>query len=164
VRCNNPAARQSDGVSLTQMPAQADIIVSSPDSTEVKLVVEAKLQSFELQKTEPQFKNFMLQLRCPLGLLVSPQRLRVYQDRFTSDSENSIELVGDFDITGLIRFQPPSTGAPVAFEKAVQSWLENDLSRVASQNQVKDPKLLEIINHYILPAVETGVVRATGPR
>jgi hypothetical protein len=156
--------RQSDGVSLTRMPAQADIIVSSPDSTEVKLVVEAKLQSFELQKTERQFKNFMLQLRCPLGLLVSPQRLRVYQDRFTSDSENSIELVGDFDITGLIRFQPPSTGAGVAFEKAVQSWLEDDLSRSTSQNQVKDPKLLEIINHYILPAVETGVVRATGPR
>jgi hypothetical protein len=146
------------------MPAQADIIVSSPDSTEVKLVVEAKLQSSALQKTESQFKNFMLQLRCPLGLLVSPQRLRVYQDRFTSDSENSIELLGDFDITGLIKFLPPSTGAEVAFEKAVQSWLEGDLSRSVSRSQAKDPKLLEIINHYILPAVETGVVRASGPR
>jgi hypothetical protein len=146
------------------MPAQADIIVSSPDSTEVKLVVEAKLHFVELQKTEQQFKNFMLQLRCPLGLLVSPQRLRVYQDRFTSDSEDSIELLGDFDITGLIEFQPPSSGAGVAFEKAVQSWLEDDLSRSAARRQVNDRKLLEIMDHYILPAVETGVVRATGPR
>src|SRR5579863_8673223 len=146
------------------MPAQADIIVSSRDSTEVKLVVEAKLQSSELQKTEQQFKNFMLQLRCPLGLLVSPQRLRVYHDRFTSDSENSIELLGDFDIAGMIQFQSSSTGAAVAFEKAVQSWLEDDLSRIASRSQVKDRKLLEIIDHYILPAVETGIVRATGPR
>jgi hypothetical protein len=149
---------------LVEMPAQADIIVSSPDSTEVKLVVEAKLQSFELGKTEPQFKNFMLQLRCPLGLLVSPQRLWVYQDRFTSDTQDSIELVGDFDITGLIKFQQPPTGAGVAFEKAVQAWLEDDLSRSASLSEVRDPKLLGIINHYILPAVETGVVRATGPR
>src|ERR1700690_3618372 len=60
-----PLFHQSGGVSLIEMPAQADIIVSSPDSTEVKLVVEAKLQSSELQKTEQQFKNFMLQLRCP---------------------------------------------------------------------------------------------------
>ena len=44
------------------MPAQADIIVSSPDSTEVKLVVEAKLQVPDLQGTEHQFKNFMLQI------------------------------------------------------------------------------------------------------
>lgn len=146
------------------MPAQADIIVSSPDSTEVKLVVEAKLQSSELQKTEQQFKNFMIQLRCPLGLLVSPQRLRVYRDRFTSDSEDSVELLGDFDITGLIKFQPPSTGAAVAFERAVQSWLEDGLSRSASRSQATDPKLVEIINHYILPAVETGIVRAAGPR
>lgn len=146
------------------MPAQADIIVSSPDSTEVKLVVEAKLQSFDLQKTEPQFKTFMLQLRCPLGLLVSPQRLRIYQDRFTSDSVDSIELLGNFEITGLINFQPSSTGNGVAFEEAVQSWLEDDLSRRELRNRVRDPKLLEIINHCILPAVETGVVRATGLR
>ena len=59
------------------MPAQVDIIVSSPDSTEVKLVVEAKLQIPNLRETERELKNFMLQVRCPLGLLVSPQRLVV---------------------------------------------------------------------------------------
>jgi hypothetical protein len=145
------------------MPAQADIIVSSPDSTEVKLVVEAKLQIPQLRETEHQLKNFMLQLRCPLGLLVAPQRLWVYVDRFTSYSEDSIELLDEFDITGLIKFHVPATGGGVAFENAVQAWLE-DLSHTVMQGQVKDPKLLEIINHYILPAVETGIVRAAGPR
>src|SRR6266853_113974 len=109
------------------MPAQADIIVSSPDSTEVKLVVEAKLQTPTLPETEHQLKNFMLQLRCPLGLLVTPQRLWVYLDRFTSYSEDSIERLGEFNLEGLIKFQLPATGGEVAFENAVQAWLE-DLS------------------------------------
>ena len=147
----------------SEMPAQADIIVSSPDSTEVKLVVEAKLHIADLKRSEQQLKNFMLQMRCPLGLLVSPQRLLVYVDRFTSDSEDSIERIGDFDITGLVKVRPSAAGDEVAFENAVQAWLE-DLSGSGMRGQVKDPKVLQIINHYILPAVETGVVRAAGPR
>jgi hypothetical protein len=145
------------------MPAQADIIVSSADSTEVKLVVEAKLQLPNLRQTEHQLKNFMLQLRCPLGLLVSPQRLWVYLDRFTSYSEDSIERLGEFDIAGLIEFHLPATGGGAAFENTVQSWLEG-LSSDTRRGEVKDPKLREVINHYILPAVETGIVRAAGPR
>lgn len=148
---------------MTKMPAQADIIVSSPDSTEVKLVVEAKLRTSELQSAEHQLKNFMLQMRCPLGLLVSPQRLWVYLDRFTSDSEDSIERLGDFDITGLVKFRSTDASDGAAFEDAVQAWLEN-LSASVMGRQPQDPKLLEIINHYILPAVESGVVRAAGPR
>jgi hypothetical protein len=145
------------------MPAQADIIVSSTDSTEVKLVVEAKLQTPNLPETERQLKGFMLQVRCPLGLVISPKRLWVYLDRFTSYSEDSIERIGEFDITGLITFNSPSAGAGVAFENAVQAWLE-DLSNIVARGQVKDHKLLQIISHYILPAVETGIVRAAGPR
>lgn len=146
-----------------KMPAQADIIVSSRDSTEVELVVEAKLQGPNLRETEHRLKNFMLLLRCPLGLLVSPKCLWVYLDRFTSYSEDSIERLGEFDIEGLINFRSPATGGGVAFESAVQAWLEN-LSSDTTRRQVKDPKLLEVINHYILPAVETGVVQAAGPR
>jgi len=137
-----------NGVSFNQMPAQADIIVSSPDSTEVKLVVEAKLKPRDLRETERQLKNFMLQLRCPLGLVVSPERLWVYFE---------------FNIEGLIKFHLPSTGGGVAFENAVQAWLE-DLSNDTARSQVHDPKLREIVNHYILPAIETGIVRAAGPR
>jgi hypothetical protein len=146
------------------MPAQADIIVSSPDSTEVKLVVEAKLQISDLRESEHQLKSFMLQRRSPLGLLVSPQRLWIYLDRFTSYSEDSIERLGEFDVNGLIKFQTPATGSEVAFENAVQAWLEDDLYESVSRGQVQNPKLLEIVSHYLLPAVETGIVRATGPR
>jgi hypothetical protein len=144
------------------MPAQADIIVSSPDSTEVKLIVGAKLRQFDMQMAENQLKNFMLQMRCPLGLLVSPERLWVYIDRFTSDSEDSIEKLGDFDISGLVKFSSAASDS-IAFENAVQAWLENLAANII-RKPPSDPKLQQIINHYILPAVETGIVRAAGPR
>jgi hypothetical protein len=146
------------------MPAQADIIVRSPDSTQVKLVVEAKLQVANPREAEHQLKNFMLQVRSELGLLISPQRLWVYVDRFTSYSEDSVECLGEFHIEGLIQFTTAEAGRNgSAFENAVQVWLEN-LSSGTTREQVKDPKLWEIINHYILPAVESGVIRAAGPR
>jgi len=148
------------------MPAQADIIVSSPDATEVRLVVEAKLRVPDLTETERRLKNFMLQLSCPLGLLVSPQRLWVYLDRFTSDSEDSVERLGEFNVEGLIKFRSPAVESPeahFAFENAVQDWLEG-LASDTTQDRVKDTKLLETIRHYILPAVESGVIRAAGPR
>jgi hypothetical protein len=145
------------------MPAQADIIVSSPDSTEVKLVVEAKLRRFDMRTAEKQLKNFMLLMRCPLGLLISPERLWIYIDRFISDSEDSIEKLGEFDISGLMRFGSSAVADSIAFENAVQAWLE-DLSANVSRNPPIDPKLREIVNHYILPAVESGIVRAAGPR
>jgi hypothetical protein len=148
------------------MPAQADIIVSSPDATEVKLVVEAKLKIPNLRETEHRLKAFMLRLSCPLGLLVTPQHLWVYLDRFTSYSEESVELLGEFEVEGLIRFQSPvaeGSEAGHAFENAVQNWLES-LSTTSTQERMKDPKLLNVVSHYILPAIETGVIRAAGPR
>ena len=148
------------------MPAQADIIVSSPDATEVRLVVEAKLRVPNLGATERELKKFMLQLGCPLGLLVSPQRLWVYLDRFTSNSEESVERLGEFNIEGLIKFRSSASEGPeahFAFENAVQDWLEG-LAATTTQDRGEDPKLLETISHYILPAVESGVIRAAGPR
>lgn len=148
------------------MPAQADIIVSSPDSTEIKLVVETKLKIVDLRDTEHQLKNYMLRVSCPLGLLVTPHLLRVYRDRFTSYSEDSIELLGEFNIEGLIRSPSSSASAQesgVAFENAVQSWLEY-LSTSDYLRDGLDPGFREVIDHHILPAVESGVVRAAGPR
>jgi hypothetical protein len=150
------------------MPAEADIIVRSPDSTEVKLVVEAKLRVFDLDETERRLKNFMLQLRCPLGLLISPDRLWVYLDRFTSDSVESVERLGDFGIAGLLPFHsvPAMAGeraAASAFEDAVQDWLES-LPISNTRALIHDPRLLDVIDHYVVPAIETGIVGAAGPR
>jgi len=150
------------------MPAQADIIVTSPDSTDVNLVVEAKLRFTDLPAAERQLKHYMLQVRCPLGILISPERLWIYRDRFTSNSEESVERLGEFGIAGLLPFQPVPAmadpkAAPAAFEDAVQSWLEA-LPRSNTRELFSDVELRSAIDHYIVPAIENGIVGAAGPR
>ena len=49
------------------------------------------------------------------------------------------------------------------FESAVQQWLEA-LPRTATRENVADEKLWDLLNKYVLPAVETGEVRAAAPR
>jgi hypothetical protein len=147
---------------LESVPTQADIIVSSPDSTEVKLVVEAKLRLPSSIESESQLKRFMLQLGCQLGLLVSLDRMRVYRDRLTSYSDDSIELVGDFDTKEFFTLRGSETVDEIAFENAIQNWLEHLSS--SGIGRVKNPKAREVVDHYILPAVESGIIRAAGPR
>jgi hypothetical protein len=148
------------------MPAQADIIVTSPDSTDVNLVVEAKLRFTDFPQAERQLKHYMLQVRCPLGILISPERLWIYRDRFTSNSEESIEQLGEFGTAGLVPFLPvPAMADPkaaaAAFEDSVQEWME---SLPTSNTRELDPKLRSAIDHYIVPAIENGIVGAAGPR
>jgi hypothetical protein len=148
------------------MPAQADIIVTSPDSTEVNLVVEAKLRFTDFPATERQLKHYMLQVRCPLGILISPERVWIYRDRFTSNSEESIERLGEFGITGLLPFHSvPAMADPkaaaAAFEDAVQDWLE---SLPSSDTGGLEPRFRSVIDHYVVPAIENGIVGAAGPR
>lgn len=151
-----------------EMPAQADIIVTSPDSTDVNLVVEAKLRFADFPTAERQLKHYMLQVRCPLGILISPERLWIYRDRFTSNSEESVERLGEFGIPGLLPFQAvlamaDPKAAPAAFEDAVQNWLEG-LPRSNTRELFSDPELRSAIDHYIVPAIENGIVGAAGPR
>jgi hypothetical protein len=149
-----------------EMPAQADIIVTSPDSTDVNLVVEAKLRFADLPAAERQLKHYMLQVRCPLGILISPERLWIYRDRFTSNSGESIERLGEFGTAGLVPWFPvPAMADPkaaaAAFEDAVQDWLE---SLPTSNTRSLEPGLRSAIDHYIVPAIENGIVGAAGPR
>jgi len=108
------------------MPFEPDIIVTGPDASDVALVVEVKLSSQKPDDSERQLKANMASLRSPVGLLVTPQRIRLYQDRYLPSFEDSIAEVGDFDVNDILRFRP--TQNPQAdsldFERNVQSWLE----------------------------------------
>src|ERR1035438_745352 len=108
------------------MPFEPDIIVTGPDPSDVALVVEVKLASRSLEDSERQLKAYMASLRSPVGLLVTPERLRLYQDLYLPSLEDSITKVGEFDVNHILRFRP--TQNPKAdsldFERNVQSWLE----------------------------------------
>ncbi len=152
------------------MSTNVDIVVSSPDSTELKLVVETKLDTKNLSSAETQLKKYMLSRHCPVGLLVTPQKLWIYRDRFTSQHEDSVERLGEFDATNLFGFHqkrpPADRSSELQFELAVQSWLEDLAKGTVDTKLIKqrDKKLWDILSAHVIPAVESGVVRAAGPR
>ncbi len=142
------------------MRADIDIVVSSADSTESLLIVETKLSDLDPSIAEAQLKHYMLHLSCPVGLIVTPKRMWVYSDRYTSRNPDSIERIGEFAIGHLLQFK---SGSEASFQDAVQHWLEN-LPQTAWPERVNNSELWRALNIYVLPAIETGKVRAAVPR
>ncbi|HKQ86775.1 MAG TPA: hypothetical protein VJS43_08400 [Candidatus Acidoferrales bacterium] len=146
------------------MPANIDIIVRSADSTETKLLVETKLSLVDLARVEGQLKGAMLDVSCPVGIIVTPERMWMYVDEYTSTGPTSIHLVGEFAIGDLLRYKGPgSAGEGRDFENFVQHWLEI-LPQIATRDRVPNARLWDALNRFVLPAVETGDVRAAAPR
>jgi len=146
------------------MSFEPDLIVTGPDPSDVALVVEVKLTSRGLENSERQLKASMASLRSPVGLLVTPDRLRLYRDRYLPSLEDSITEVGEFDVNDILRFRP--TRNPEAdsldFERNVQSWLEG----LATESGLSglSPEFQRAAQMFIVPALAQGVVRSGHPR
>lgn len=108
------------------MPFEPDIIVTGPDPSDVALIVEVSLSNRSQQDSERQLKASMASLGSPVGLLVTPERLRLYRDRYLPSAEDSITEVGEFDLNDILRFRPTRNAKAdsLDFERNVQSWLE----------------------------------------
>ncbi len=139
------------------MAFQPDIIITTPDG--IMLVIEAKVYVSNLERTEEDLKQYMFGMQCPVGLLITPERMWLYRDSYTTRSPQSVQRVGEFDPKPLWQQPPPSQGA--AFEMFVQQWLE-DLGKLPDRNLPNE--LREAIREYVLPAVTAGDVRAAHPR
>jgi len=134
---------------------QPDIIVTGPDG--VTLVAEAKVSLPNLERTEEQLRHYMFGMQCPTGILITPRRMWVYRDLYSSPP--NVERVGEFDMTGVWQRRPPTDAS--SFELFVQEWLE----RVAQQPTKDLPHdVAEVLREYIVPAVASGDVRAAHPR
>jgi hypothetical protein len=156
------------------MPFSPDIIVTRDGGSRILLVVEARRAKIRLED-ESKLKFYMTQMRCPTGLLVTPETIGIFRDRYTDHSEESVQRVGDFPApTNWEIFKVPHHGSPVTgerdssleerFEEAVRSWLE-DLSSSPSANFAKIPKeTKEALTDYVIPAVAEGIIRSGGPR
>ena len=151
------------------MPSEIDIMVTSPDSADVKLVAEVKLRLKDTAVAERQLKDRMLQLSCPVGLIITPETMSIYSDQYKSTKPESIEKIGRFPIGHLLDFSPSRAGTAegssdaLYFETFVQSWLEN-LPQTATPEHVNNSEFWRILNIYVLPAIENGKVRAAAPR
>ena len=122
------------------------------------------MSEFDLQSAEVQLKNSMSAMGCPVGLLVTPQRLWLYRDRYLETPEDSIVREPEFDISNVLMFQPSGAGRrnELEFERVVQEWLES----LGTEAGLRDlpAELKRAAKLYIVPALSQGVVRAAHPR
>ena len=146
------------------MVFEPDIIVTGPDASDIPLVVKVDVSSQMLEDSERQLKAKMTSLGSPVGLLVTPQRIRFYHDQFLPSIEESITQVGEFDVKEILCFRPtPHTQADsFDFERNVQSWLEG-LSTESGLLRLS-PEFKKAAQMYIVPALTQGVVRSAHPR
>ena len=141
------------------MAFEPDILVTSPGEPRVTMAIEAKTSLPDLNRTEQELKRYMVGMQCPIGVLVTPQRLWLYRDFYTAQTPESVRRIGEYNAESLWRHTPPQHADE--FERFVQQWLE-DLATTTPSDLPKD--LREALREYILPAVLGGEVRAAHPR
>jgi hypothetical protein len=150
------------------MPFEPDIIVTSREAPDVGLVVEAKLDVPDLPAVEQQLKRYMFGMRCPVGLLVTPDFVRVYRDTYREHGVASIDLVGEFPSPKSLSEGPVSRAhvsratPGVSHADVVQEWLEQ-LAQGSNLSELSRP-LREAMEQHVLPILAQGEVRAGGPR
>ena len=139
------------------MAFEPDIIINTPDGR--LMVIEAKVAMNDLQSTEQALKQYMVAMQYPFGLLITPEKGWVYRDSYASLSPESIKRIEEFDSTPVWGQDPPRE--PIQFEAFVQRWIE-DVADVPAHSL--PPRLKEIVQAYVLPAIASGEVKAAHPR
>jgi len=151
------------------MAFSPDIIVTAEDTPRMLLVVEAKLSSQDRPRDESQLKSYMLNMRCPIGLFVTPEEIVVFRDSYTAHSEQSIRRVGTFPAPKnwlVFRASPvnENTGLALRFEENVKVWLEHLRSSPSDYVKEFPNETRAVLMDYVVPALSEGIVRAGGPR
>ncbi|HLL52775.1 MAG TPA: hypothetical protein VK447_04455 [Myxococcaceae bacterium] len=144
------------------MGFRPDIVVTSADGSGVSLVAEVKLALPNRSKTELQLKQYMAGMRCPVGVLATPDRLWIYNDTYSDKGLDSIESVGEFPYTWSRGGVDSPSRDPAMFEQEFQSWLERlseEPERVSLPAQLRDA-----VETYVVPMLARGQVRAGRPR
>ena len=151
---------------------QPDLIVTNPDGTDLVLVVTVARNEADRPYVEEPLKQYMRALNCPVGMLVVPNRIWIYRNRYLSNPYESIQVIGPFVESSWPEGSWPQpfvgTGpaaelsARYPFVQAVRQWLEN-LSTPSRLNALS-PELRSAVEDYLLPELREGVVRAGVPR
>jgi hypothetical protein len=143
------------------MALRPDIVVTRPDSPEVLLVAEVRRSVADQKSSEAALKSYMVHMSCPVGMLVTPEQVRFYRNRYTDYAPQTIEMIGECPTGELLGRLPQRAMTESDLEGPVEEWLESlrlggDLSWPSA--------VREAIESSVLPAVSVGLVRAGGPR
>src|SRR5579859_3584331 len=150
------------------MPSFPDIIVTSPDSPSVLIAVEAKMASTHIENAAQQMRHYMAKMSCPVGLVVLPKELYIYRNRYTGLDERAIDEIGHYQLGDTFQMfvHLSAKSSPNAkehwFENYVQDWLEH----LPNSDEIKrlPAELRDALETHVVPVLESGIVRATGPR
>jgi hypothetical protein len=137
------------------------IVITDYSPATVALVGEAKANTVSLDEAAVPLKQYMLRMSCPVGIIFTPQVLRIYKDRFLGRTQDSIELIGDFPSGELFKSHQPGAGPESGVESALVEWLDELAHR--GQVQVGDLQLKSAIAEHILPAISGGRVSVVHP-
>lgn len=139
------------------MAFEPDILINTPDGG--LMVIEAKVAVNDLPRNEEALKRYMVEMQYPFGLLVTPEKVRVYRDFYSSLLPASVKQVEEFEGTRIWPHSPPRQG--LEFEAFVQQWIENLVDFPAES---LPPQFRDIVQVYVVPALASGEVRAAHPR
>lgn len=143
------------------MQFHPDIVVTKPDSPEIFLVVELKRSSADLQIAEAALKSYMVRVSCPVGMLVTPEQVRFYRNRYTDYTPESVAMIGECPTHELLGTLHPGGANGSDLERLVEEWLE---SLAGGGGRSWPAAAREAIESSVVPLVRGGIVRAGGPR
>jgi hypothetical protein len=135
---------------------EADVIVLSHDVPEVRLVAEVKRTIVDLAEAEAQMRRYMLDRRCSLALLVTPERTRIYRDTYADYTDATVQLVGEFPTADVLDLQQVPTDES-ALQDAVREWLDRLAISWPSAVPKNDAARVPVLR-YIVPEVTDGRV------
>jgi hypothetical protein len=142
------------------MPFEPDIIVTAGDPPESLLVVQVVASDADLGRVESELKRYMFGMQFPVGLVITPETVRVYRDSYTSYAPESVVKVDEFSLPEELRSASRSPGP--WFERAVVYWLE-DLQALFRRSS--DPQgVRESLLMHVRPAIVGGKVRISHPQ
>lgn len=101
---------------------------------------------------------YMRSRHVPLGIVLTPKSLTLYEDAYTGGAAESVSCIGNFDLGNTFS---DHQGAGRTFELAVLNWFDHlDSSMLANLPE----STRSALNWHVLPLLRQGEVSVSGPR
>lgn len=123
---------------------------------DVRLVAEVKGTIANLGDAEASLRRYMLDRKCSLALLVTPERTRIYRDTFADFTDASVQLVGEFSTADLLDLAEVPRDER-SLQDAVREWLDRLAGAWPSALPKTDVARAPVLQ-YIVPEVADGRV------
>lgn len=141
-----------------------DIVVTGAESPRVLVAVEAKTDEPQFDRFAGEISQYLWRMSSPVGLLIFPKHLWVFYNTYSGVDEKAIKQLGPYELPQVVwrdaGVSPPVEGQ--RFEPLVQKLLEHLAATRDASNISKE--LHSALETHVFPALNSGVVRAAGPR